>query len=124
MNVVSLIVGFAAAVIGSMGLGGGGVLLLYISAFTDISQLKAQGINLIFFLPIGLVSLLFHIKNRLINKKAAILTAITAAPMAALGAFLSGSVNEGMLRKALALFLFVLGAKELIASFRKQKKCP
>ena len=118
------IVGFFAAIIGSMGLGGGGILLLYISAFTDIPQLKAQGINLIFFLPIGAVSLFFHIKNRLIDKKAALLTVLTAVPGALAGAFLASSVNQDILRKGLAVFLFFLGAKELIGSFKKQNKRP
>ena len=34
------LVGFFAAIIGSMGLGGGGVLLMYISAFTSTDQLS------------------------------------------------------------------------------------
>lgn len=125
-GLVIAIVGFLAAVIGSMGLGGGGILLLYISAFTDIPQLKAQGINLIFFLPIGAVSLYFHIKNRLIDKKAALLTVASAVPTAVLGAFLASAVSQNLLRKGLAIFLFFLGARELVGSFKKkekQKKC-
>lgn len=123
-GIMQAIVGFFAAVIGSMGLGGGGVLLMYISAFTDISQLKAQGINLIFFLPIGAVSIFFHIKNRLINKKTALLTVLTAVPGAVAGAFLSGVVSQDLLRKGLAIFLFVLGARELFSSFKNNKKHP
>ena len=119
---VMAIVGFFAAVIGSMGLGGGGILLLYISAFTDIEQLRAQGINLIFFLPIGAVSLYFHIKNRLINKKAAIITAISAVPSAVLGSLAASFVSQNLLRKGLAVFLFFLGARELIGSFKNKKE--
>ena len=116
------VVGFFAAVIGSMGLGGGGILFLYISAFTDIPQLKAQGINLIFFLPIGAVSLFFHIKNRLVDKKAALLTVVSAIPTAVLGAFLASLVSQNLLRKGLAVFLFFLGAREFIGSFKKKRR--
>ena len=119
-GLIMAIVGFFAAIIGSMGLGGGGILLLYISAFTDIPQLKAQGINLLFFLPIGLVSLCFHIKNRLVDKKAALLTVVSAVPAAVAGAFLASSVNQDILRKGLAVFLFFLGVRELIGSFKKK----
>ncbi len=119
---VMALVGFLAAIIGSMGLGGGGILLLYISAFTDIEQLRAQGINLIFFLPIGAVSLYFHIKNRLIDKKAAIITALCAVPSAVLGALAACYVSQNLLRKGLAVFLFFLGARELIGSFKKKEK--
>ena len=55
MNVfVGLITGAAA----SMGLGGGFVLLVYLSIFTNTPQDMAQGINLLFFLPIALLSLI------------------------------------------------------------------
>ncbi len=115
------LIGFASAFIASMGLGGGGVLMLYLSAFTNISQLKAQGINLIFFLPIGLASILTHLKNKLINKKIALLMILGAVPFAALGASLSPLVSQDVLRKILAAFLFFLGAREFINSFRKNK---
>ena len=56
MNISALIAGLLAGVIGAMGLGGGAVLIMYLSLLADIPQLKAQGINLIFFLPIALVA--------------------------------------------------------------------
>ena len=121
-GLIMALVGFLAATISAMGLGGGGILLLYISAFTDIEQLRAQGINLIYFLPIGAVSLYFHIKNRLIDKKAAIITAICAAPSAVLGAFLASLISPDLLRKGLAIFLFFLGAREFIGSFKKKDR--
>jgi len=119
---LSAVVGFFAAIIGSMGLGGGGVLLMYLSAFTNTDQLKAQGINLIFFVPIAVVSVLLNFKNRLIDKKAAIICALSALPTALFGAFISTLFDKNLLRKALALFLLVLGLRELIGSFRKQKE--
>ena len=64
-GVVSLLSGVAA----SMGLGGGFILLVYLTVFGDMPQMEAQWINLIFFLPIGGLALFFHIKNRLIDKK-------------------------------------------------------
>lgn len=121
-GVMQAIVGFFAAIIGSMGMGGGGILLLYLSAFTDISQLKAQGINLIFFLPVGAVSVFFHIKNGFIRKKTALFTILTAVPGAVLGAWSSGLIDQSLLRKALALFLLFLGLKEIIESFQKKEK--
>ncbi len=116
------LIGFFAALVGSMGLGGGGVLLLYLSAFTSATQLAAQGINLIFFLPIGLTSVLTHIKNGLIRKKTAALMILGALPTAALGAWGSAFVSQDILRKILAIFLMILGARELINSFRNKEK--
>lgn len=119
---VKSIVGFIAAVISAMGMGGGGILLIYLSAFTNTPQLKAQGINLIYFIPIAIVSLIFHIKNGFLKKKVALFMIISAVPAAVLGAFLSGNIDQDLLRKGLALFLLFLGLKEIITSFMKKEK--
>ena len=119
---LNVIVGFLAAVISAMGMGGGGILLIYLSAFTSTPQLKAQGVNLIYFIPIAIVSLVFHIKNGFIKKKESLFMIASAVPTAALGAFLSGNIDQDILRKGLALFLLFLGLKEIITSFRKKEK--
>lgn len=123
MNIaLNSIIGFLAAVIGSMGLGGGGVLLMYLSAFTDTDQLKAQGINLVFFIPIAVISVIINLKNRLIDKKAAVICALSSVATAILGAYLSLQVDKELLRKILAVFLLILGVRELISSFKNNKR--
>ena len=116
------LVGFLAAVISSMGMGGGGILLIYLSAFTKTPQLKAQGINLIYFIPIAIVSLIFHVRNGFIKKKAILFMIPTAVLGAILGSIISGNIDQDILKKGLALFLLVLGLKEIILSFRKKQK--
>ena len=66
---LSSIIAFASAAIASMGIGGGAVLLLFLTVFSDIPLATAQGINLLFFLPIGAVALLFHQKSGLLQIK-------------------------------------------------------
>lgn len=61
---VTLIVSFLTGVMASLGLGGGMVLILYLTLIAGTGQLEAQGINLFFFLPIAAVSLFFHTKNK------------------------------------------------------------
>ena len=45
-----IIAGLLSGIIGAMGLGGGAVLLIYLSLIKGTDQLKAQGINLLFFI--------------------------------------------------------------------------
>ena len=106
----------------SMGMGGGSILLLYISSFTQTPQLKAQGINLVFFIPIARVSVFFHIRNRMLDKKIALYTALSAIPSAVLGVYLTSVVSADILRKGLALLLFVLGLSEIIKSFKNKNR--
>lgn len=69
MNLVWIILaGFGSGVAASMGFGGGFVLLLYLSFFTNLLPNEAGLMNLLFFIPISGVSVLFHRKNGLIEQ--------------------------------------------------------
>ena len=56
----------AVCAVAAMGLGGGTVLLLYLSFFSALSQPQMQAVNLLLFLPAAALSLFFHRKNGLI----------------------------------------------------------
>ena len=60
MNIAALLAGLFSGILGSMGLGGGAVLVIYLSLFTETKQLTAQGINLLFFIPIAAVSVIIY----------------------------------------------------------------
>ena len=67
----AVLAGAAAGALGAMGLGGGGVLLLWL-AFSGMDQLAAQGVNLFFILPVGAAGLWLHRKNGLVAWRAAL----------------------------------------------------
>ena len=50
-----------------MGLGGGMVLIVYLPVFAGFSQLAAQGINLVLFITIAIISLVLHTNNKLVE---------------------------------------------------------
>ena len=60
---------FLTGIFASMGLGGGMVLIVYLTVFAGFSQIAAQGINLVFFIPIAIISLVLHTKNKLVEWK-------------------------------------------------------
>jgi uncharacterized membrane protein YfcA len=114
---VALLTGITA----SMGLGGGFILVIYLTIFAGIPQLQAQGINLIFFIPIAVLSLFFHIKNKLIEKQVllpGILGEITGVFLGVGAAVLLGS---WWLQKAFAVFVLLIGIREIIGVFRHKK---
>ena len=65
MNFWILAAAFLTGIFASLGLGGGMILILYMTIFAGYTQLDAQGINLIFFIPIALLSLIIHTKSKL-----------------------------------------------------------
>ena len=69
MNIFILFASFLAGALSGMGLGGGGILLVFLTAFSSIDQLTAQGINLIFFLPTGLIAIIIYAIKKQIEWK-------------------------------------------------------
>ena len=113
---MSIIVGFLTGVLASMGLGGGFVLVVWLTLFADVEQKAAQGINLLFFLPIALISLIIHWKNGLINKKLVKRYAIWGVLGAAAGTFATQYLSSDILRMMFALFLLGFGFRELFSA--------
>ncbi|MDR0804305.1 MAG: sulfite exporter TauE/SafE family protein [Oscillospiraceae bacterium] len=112
---VNVIIGFLSGVTASMGLGGGFVLIVYLTAFTDIGQREAGAINLMFFLPVALLSLILHFKNKLVDTKVIPVVAIFGVIGIATGFGLAYVLPEGYLRKVFAVFLLFAGANELFS---------
>lgn len=113
---IQAVVGVLSGVIASMGLGGGFVLLIWLTLFQNMPQREAQGVNLMFFLPIALISVIMHARAGLIDKKlvwSLIPGGILGVVLGTLG---SQAIGNDLLRKLYALFLLAFGLREL---FRK-----
>ncbi len=118
---MNIIVGLLSGVAASMGLGGGFVLLIYLSVFTNTNQAIAQGVNILFFLPIALLSVCIHLKNKLIDVKTVIKYSITGLIGAAAGSLLSVYLDTEILRKLFAIFLIIIGLRELFLNNAKKQ---
>ena len=113
-----LAVGAATGVLSGFGVGGGTLLLVYMTAFAGVDQRLAQGINLLYFLPAGLMALPAHIKNGCIEKKA-LAPAIGAGLLcAALAAWAATALEVELLRKCFGGFLVLVGVTELFGKTR------
>ena len=118
---MGFIAGLLSGAAGAMGLGGGTILLIYLTLLANVSQLEAQGINLVFFLPCAATALIVHMKNKLLKLK--LLPAVgTGLLGAALGLFLSEIIPEGILQKVFAVLLLILGIRELFAKEEKPEE--
>ncbi|MDR2532627.1 MAG: sulfite exporter TauE/SafE family protein [Oscillospiraceae bacterium] len=107
------VAGFLTGVAASMGLGGGFVLIIYLTVFTGTAQIQAGGINLLFFLPIALISMFIHTKNKLIEWRLILPICVAGAAGVVVGTFLLGVVGEGWLRKLFAGLLVFVGIREI-----------
>ncbi len=110
------IVGLVTGAVASMGLGGGFVLMIWLTSFAGLDQRTAQGVNLLFFLPIALLSLVFHIKGGLIDKKLVKQYLLGGVVGAVAGTVACNIVPNELLRTLFSLFLIAFGLRELLAS--------
>ena len=94
----ALLAGAAAGVLSGFGVGGGTLLLIYMTAFAGVDQHLAQGINLLYFLPTAATAILAGLAG-------------TAA-----AAWAATALDVALLRRCFGGFLIVIGLREL---FRK-----
>ena len=117
--ILPLLVGAATGVLSGFGVGGGTLLLVYLTAFAGVDQHQAQGINLLYFLPAALLALPAHVKNGYIHR-AALLPAIgTGLLGAGRGAWLAPSLGVELLRGLFGGFLRGVGVGELLGRPRE-----
>lgn len=61
------IVAFLVSILMGIGVGGGGLFIIFLTECMNFSQIVAQGTNLVFFVLAGASALVLHIKNRKLN---------------------------------------------------------
>lgn len=119
MSISALLAGLFSGIIASMGMGGGAVLLIYLNLFTDTHVLAAQGINLIFFIPTAVFSLIIYIKNKAIRWKTVLPIAALGLLGSGLGLFLTTVIKVSLLTKIFGAFLIIIALKEFFSKDSK-----
>lgn len=119
MNISALLAGLFSGIIASMGMGGGAVLLIYLNLFTDTPVLAAQGINLIFFIPTAIFSLIIYIKNKAIRWKTILPIAALGLVGSGFGLFLTSVIEASLLTKFFGGFLIIIALKEFFSKDNK-----
>lgn len=113
---LSFLAGAITGILSGFGVGGGTVLLVYMTAFAGLDQRLAQGINLLYFIPAALLALPSHVKNGYIEKQILVPTISAGLICAALAAWIATGLEVKLLRKLFGVFLVLIGVREL---FRK-----
>lgn len=113
----AVLAGAVTGVLSGFGVGGGTLLLIYMTAFAQVPQTQAQGINLLYFLPAAALALPAHFKNGFVEKKALLPAIAAGLASSALAAWAATALDVGLLRKCFGAFLLYIGLSEL---FRKK----
>lgn len=113
MNIAALLAGLFSGIIVAMGLGGGAVLVIYLAVFTSTDQLTAQGINLLFFIPIGLLAVIIYACKKKIKWKITVPAALFGLLGSAGGLMLTDMLGGKITAKIFGGLLVLLGISEI-----------
>ncbi len=121
MIIWEIIGGLIGGLIGGMGMGGGTLLIPILTLLAGFGQLEAQGINLISFIPMSIIALILHFKNKLVKFKETYLLAIVGAVVSIFSALLAVHINASILKKIFAVFLIGIGIWQLVEFIKSYK---
>lgn len=110
---LNIFVGAVLGFLSGLGVGGGSLLLLWLTLVAGVSQETARVMNLQFFLPCAIVATAFRWKQSK-PQWGLILPAAAAGILgAALGNYLGPNLNRELLKKALGILFLLTGLREL-----------
>lgn len=99
--------------IGGMGMGGGTLMIPLLTIFCGIDQHAAQAINLVAFIPMSVIALVIHSKNKLVEYKKVLPVVLPSLVTSVLCSFWALKVNGKLLSKLYGGFLILLGIYQL-----------
>ena len=118
---LSLAAGAGAGILSGFGVGGGTLLLIYMTTLAGLPQTTAQGINLIYFLPTAATALPAHVKNGYVNKPTLCPAILAGLAGTALAAWIATGLEVGLLHRLFGAFLLYAGVRELLARPEREK---
>lgn len=105
--------GFLSGAVGALGVGGGGVLIIFLTIFMQFSRKAAAGINLLFFIPIALFSVIIYLRRKQIDIKKALWLAFPGIGGSFLGVWLSQVISTDLISKLFGAVLIFISVKTL-----------
>ena len=117
---MDILVAFLFAILSGMGVGSGGLFMIYLLLVREVPQLEAQGLNLLFFLFSAGASVPFILFRRRVPWDALLVICLFGAAGVLIGARLSGIIAAGILKRLFAFLILASGIIGLLPQKRKK----
>lgn len=113
MNIVwAIVVGILTGIISGFGIGGGSLLVVYLTGILAIDQYTAGGINLLYFLCCAPTALVSHIRHRRVEWRAVWWSAVCGVITAVAAAWIASLIEAAILRRMFGFLLLYVGVRE------------
>lgn len=106
---MNFIAGFTTAILSGLGIGGGGLLVIWLVLFSSVEQLAAQGINLVYFLFSSSAAIIVHLMKRHLNWRLIAFLIICGSFGAVIGSFLAKNTSPELIRRMFGILLIGSG---------------
>jgi len=113
MMILAVLIGIATGIISGFGIGGGSLLVLYLTAFAGVAQHTAGGINLLYFIGCAPAALIGHIRQKNIEWKAVLWCSLAGIAAVIPASMLAVNLDATLLRRGFGVVLLYIGVKEL-----------
>ncbi len=111
---VSLVMGTVLGFLSGLGIGGGSLLMLWLTVVLGMEQSAARGINLLFFLPSAAVACGFRWKQGTIPIRKILPAILAGCAAAAVLSCVGMQMDVTVLKKLFGVLLIVTGVRELL----------
>ena len=119
---VSLAVGTVLGFLSGLGVGGGSLLLLWLTLVLNLEPTAARTVNLWFFLPAALVACYYRKKQGTLAIRKMVPAIAAGCIGALLGTKLGASLDTQLLKKGFGILLIATGIREIF--WKSKKKAP
>ncbi len=117
---VALAIGSVLGFLAGLGVGGGSLLILWLTLVVQMNYTQARFINLLFFLPAAVISSLFRWKQGSLDFKKVVPGIIAGCIAAAVCTWLGKLINTDLIQKFFGALLLLTGFRELCYKPKKE----
>ena len=113
--ILSCLLGFLSGI----GVGGGSLLMLWLTVAAGLPHETSRSINLLFFLPAALIACFFRKTQGLLPVKTVVPAILSGCISAAVFSFLGTGWDSEILKKIFGVLLIFTGLRELLYKEKK-----
>ena len=110
---ISMLIGALLGFLSGLGIGGGSLLILWLTIVQNVDPTTARGINLLFFLPCALIAAFFRRKQGSLPLGKLLPAIVTGSVSALLFSLIGTGLDLTVLRKLFGGLLLITGLREI-----------
>ena len=115
---VTLLVATILGFLTGLGVGGGSLLILWLTIVLGMDQATARGINLLFFLPAAVIACIYRWKQGAVKIRTILPAMLAGCLAAAVFSWIGTHMDTQLLQKLFGGLLIVTGLRELLYKVR------